>query len=130
MSQPLVPLITKDPVTGDELVVTRLWGPTSGIVIEGRFALGWIARLTTDQLEFVGLLLRTRNNLQKLANDLGVAYNTARSRLDEVVEALGGSVDTAPAGRPDRGEVLAALAGGDLDVPEAIKRLKGGSADG
>src|SRR6266508_3629987 len=82
------PLITKDPVTGGELIVTRLECPESGILIEGRFSMGWIARLTPDQLAFVGLLVKQRGNLQKVAADMDVSYNTARNRMDEIVEAL------------------------------------------
>ncbi len=57
---PLNPLITRDPVTGGELIVTRLEAPQSGLVIEGAFSLGWIGRLTPEQLEFVGHLVRSR----------------------------------------------------------------------
>ncbi len=41
----MYPLITRDPVSGGEMIVTRLECPESGIVIEGRFSLGWIGRL-------------------------------------------------------------------------------------
>lgn len=93
MADPLYPLITRDPASGGEMIVTRLECPGSGTILEGRFSLGWMGRLSTEQLNFVGQLLKNRNNLQKLANELGVAYNTARSRLDEVVEALGGPAE-------------------------------------
>ena len=82
------PLITTDPVTGTPLIVTRLEGPESGVVITGRFSLGWIGRLTPQQLEFVGQLVRYRGNIQKLAMELNVAYNTARNHLDEIVAAV------------------------------------------
>src|SRR5829696_1645763 len=67
------PLMTKDPVTGGELIVTRLECPESGILIEGRFTMGWIARLTPEQLVFVGILVKQRGNLQKVAVDLDVS---------------------------------------------------------
>src|SRR5258708_13738061 len=85
---PLVPLITRDPVRGGELVVTRLESPQSGLVIEGAFSLGWIGRLTPEQLAFVGHLVRNRGNVQKVASDLNIAYNTAGNRLDDIVAAL------------------------------------------
>src|SRR5579875_2377843 len=88
-SSGLNPLITHDPVSGGELIVTRLESPDSGIVILGRFSLGWMGRLTPEQLEFVGLLVRNRGNVQRLAAEIGVAYNTARSRLDDIVASLG-----------------------------------------
>ena len=117
----LYPLITRDPATGDELIVTRLESPASGITIEGRFSLGWVGRLTQEQLDFVGLLLKYRNNIQKLANELGVAYNTARSRLDDVVAALGGEDGDKP-DDPSR-ETIDKLAAGEIDVDEALQRL-------
>src|SRR5260221_12172517 len=64
---PLLPLITRDPVSGGELVVTRLESPQSGLVIEGAFSLGWIGRLTPEQMAFVGHLVRNRGNVEKVA---------------------------------------------------------------
>lgn len=119
------PLITKDPITGSELIVTRLESPTTGMRIEGEFSLGWIGRLTAEQIDFVGLLLRYRTNLQKLAGELGVAYNTVRARLDDIVEALGGNSDGEPNLDPDtKQEVLAALESGEIDFDEAMRRLR------
>ena len=121
----LLPLITRDPATGGELIVTRLEGADSGVVIEGRFDLGWIGRLTREQLDFVGLLLKYRTNLQKLADELGIAYNTVRSRLDEVVEALGDPTP-APAQRtPEAKAIIDRLAAGELSVEDAIAALRG-----
>jgi hypothetical protein len=116
------PIITKDPATGGELIVTRLECPESGIVIEGKFSMGWIARLTPDQLTFVGLLVRQRGNLQKVAADLDVSYNTARNRMDEIVEAL----EALPAQRAivQRMAVLERLAMGELSFEEAMYLLK------
>jgi len=117
------PIITRDPISGNELIVTRLESPQSGIVIEGQFSLGWIGRLTREQLDFVELLVKNRGNIQKLAQDLDIAYNTARSRLDEIVTALGG----APEGdsRADRRLVLDRLAAKEINVEEAMRMLKG-----
>jgi hypothetical protein len=115
------PLITQDPATGGELLVTRLMGLKSGVVIEGLFSLGWIGRLTPDQLEFVGLLVRHRGNLQKLAAEMQIAYNTARNRMDEIVAALEGSPP--PPTRADRLEILDRLASGAIGFEEASRLL-------
>lgn len=106
--------------------MTRLECPESGIVIEGNFSLGWIARLTPDQVEFVGALVRNRGNVQRLAAELGVAYNTARNRLDEVVTALGGPPDaeTRRDARAARLAVLDRLAAGEIDFEEAMRLLQ------
>jgi hypothetical protein len=117
------PIITRDPISGSELIVTRLESPQSGIVIEGQFSLGWIGRLTREQLDFVELLVKNRGNIQKLAQDLDIAYNTARSRLDEIVTALGGAPEGD--GRADRRLVLDRLAAKEINVEEAMRMLKG-----
>jgi hypothetical protein len=116
------PLITKDPVTGGELIVTRLECPESGILIEGKFSMGWIARLTPDQLAFVGLLVKHRGNLQKVAVDMDVSYNTARNRMDEIVAAL----EDLPVRKVavNRMAVLERLSAGDLSFEEAMYLLR------
>ena len=115
------PLITRDPITGGELIVPRLECPESGVVIEGRFSLGWIGQLTREQLDFVELLVKYRGNIQKLAQEMNVAYNTARSRLDEIVTALGGAPEND--GRVDRRSVLDRLAAKEISVEEAMRQL-------
>nr|HET6904764.1 DUF2089 domain-containing protein [Ktedonobacteraceae bacterium] len=117
------PLITKDPVSGGELIVTRLECPDSGIVIEGQFSLGWIGRLNREQLDFVEMLVKYRGNIQKLAVELDVAYNTARSRLDEIVTALGGTPESD--GRIDRRSILDRLASKEISVEDAMRLMKG-----
>jgi hypothetical protein len=117
------PLITRDPVSGEELIVTRLECPASGVIIEGRFSLGWIGRLTREQLDFVEMLVKYRGNIQKLAMEMNVAYNTARSRLDEIVAALGGTPEND--GRVDRRVILDRLAAKEISVEEAMRLLKG-----
>ena len=124
MTNRLVSLVTKDPVTGGDLIVTRLESPDTGIVIEGHFDLGWIGRLTREQLDFVGLLLRYRTNLQKLADELGIAYNTARSRLDDVVSAIGEPSPPRTTPNVDRSGIIDKLASGELSVDDAIAELK------
>lgn len=122
MAGPLYPLITRDPASGGEMIVTRLECPGSGTILEGRFSLGWIGRLSTEQLNFVGQLLKNRNNLQKLANELGVAYNTARSRLDEVVEALGGPAEEG--NDQVLHDVIEKLSTKEISFDEAMNQLK------
>ncbi len=117
------PLITRDPVSGEEMIATRLECPASGIVIEGRFTLGWIGRLTREQLDFVELMVKYRGNIQKLAAEMNIAYNTARSRLDDIVTALGGTPEFD--GRIDRRAVLDRLASKEINVEEAMQLLKG-----
>ena len=118
------PLITRDPVTGEELTVTRLENRARGLVMEGEFSLGWIGALSHEQLEYAGLLLRCRGNVQKVADTLGVSYNTARSRLDAIVDALGGGGDVAEVIAPLSDAVLTRLERREIDFDAAMKLLK------
>jgi hypothetical protein len=128
-------LPTRDPISGGELIVTRLECPQSGVVLEGRFSLGWIGALTPDQVEFAGQLMRHRGNVQRLAGELNVAYNTARGRLDGIVAALeasdqpaersaSGAGNDATATREDAAEILDQLAAGAVDFQTALRRLR------
>jgi len=124
----MLPVPPRDPFDGGRLVVTRLENLETGTVIEGRFDLGWVGRLTREQLDFVGLLVKHRANVQRLAGDIGIAYNTARARLDEIVQAVGGSVDEDAASDPSPAasvdEVLDGLASGAIDAARAIDHLR------
>ena len=115
-----LPLPTRDPFSDGELIVTRLESASTGVQIEGRFGLGWIGRLSNQQVDFVGLLLRHRTNLQRLASELGISYNTARARLDEIVAAL-----EDPGPPPNRTDVLARLAAHEISAEEAADLLEG-----
>ncbi len=112
------------------MIVTRLECPQSGIVIEGAFSLGWIGRLTPEQLEFVGVLVRQRGNVQKVAADLDVAYNTARNRLDDVVAALGVAVERDDADQERRHDAVQRLAAGEIEFDEAMRQVKGSCTQG
>ncbi len=79
-------------------------------------------RLSREQLDFVELLVKNRGNIQKLAGDLDIAYNTARSRLDEIVTALGGAPENE--GRADRRMILDRLSAKEISVEEAMRLLR------
>jgi hypothetical protein len=117
-----IPFPTRDPFGKGSVVITRLEVPETGMVMEGRFSLGWIGRLTREQLDFVGLLLERRNNVQRLANDLGLAYNTVRARFEEVVGAIGAADDDDIASQ--RRRILEQLSAGEIEVDAAHAALR------
>ncbi len=116
-------LLTRCPATDAELIVTRLEAPTSGIVIEGQFSLGWIAKLSREQLDFVELMVKNRGNINGVAGELKVAYNTARNRLDDIVSALGYMAPDIE--KIDRRAILDRLAAKEISVEEAMKLMRG-----
>ena len=117
------PLITTCPVCGGALHVTNLACGACHTSIQNSFELGWLGRLTREQLEFVALLVKNRGNVNGVAGDLKIAYNTARNRLDEIIAALGYGIPTEES-RPDRRAVLDRLAAKEISVEDAMKLLK------
>lgn len=122
------PLLTRCPVCDGTLAATRLECDHCRGTIENHFDLGGLARLKRDHMEFVELLVKNRGNINGVANDLSVSYTTARSRMDDIVAALG--YNTAPASPPaERLDVLARLERGDLTAEAALDLLKGQKAN-
>lgn len=120
---PKHPMPTRCPVTGETLEVTRLRGPTSGVVIEGEFLPNEFALLDGDALEYLRLFVKVRGNLKEVERMLGVSYPTVRARFDAMVRALGYEVVDESADA--RGDVLAALERGEIGAEEATRRLQG-----
>jgi hypothetical protein len=119
----MYPLPTTCSICGEALQAVRLRCGNCHTAIEGHFMLGWIGRLNREQLEFVELLIKNRGNINGVASELKIAYNTARSRLDDIVAALG---YTAPADgqHVERRVVLDRLAAREISVEDAMRLLK------
>lgn len=116
-------ILTSCPVCAGELAATQLQCVNCATTIGGQFALGRLGRLSRDQLRFVELLVKNRGNINQVASDLNVSYTTARTRMDELVAALGYA---APPDEPanDRRDVLKRLEAGEITAEEALKLLK------
>ncbi len=117
------PLLTRCPICGESLIATRLSCESCHGTVEGHFDLGGLARLKRDHLQFVELLVKNRGNINGVANDLGVSYTTARSRMDDIVAALGYNTPVSPPA--ERLDVLARLERGELSPEVALDLLKG-----
>ncbi len=121
----MYPLLTTCPVCGGSLHAVRLSCGECHTSLEGEFTLGWLGRLSREQLDFVELMVKNRGNINGVAGELKIAYNTARSRLDDIVEALGYSAPLEENGRSDRRGVLDRLAAKEISVEDAMKLLRG-----
>jgi hypothetical protein len=117
-------LPTTCPVCSGPFHAERLGCDRCHSALEGHFALGWLGRLNREQLEFVERLVKNRGNINGVAAELKIAYNTARSRLDDIVAALGYAVPSVREG-PSRRDVLARLDAGEISVEEATRLLQG-----
>ena len=121
--QPLHPMPTTCPVTGEPLEVTRLESP-AGITIEGRFQPNEFALLAGEHLEFMRLYIKTRGNLKEVERILGVSYPTVRLRFENMLKVLGYEADVPKDVQAGRSEILAGLEKGEITAVEATKRLQ------
>lgn len=119
------PLIGRCPICDEDLEVTRLHCPSCDTALEGHFSVGRFARLTPEQLYFAETFLRCEGKITRVEEELGISYPTVRSRLADLIRALGfeESVE-APLPAEERRLILEQLAAGAISSEEAVKRLK------
>ncbi len=126
----MYPVVGKCPVCGEEMAVVRLQCPTCDSSLEGRFALGRFYRLTADQLAFLETFVRLEGKITWVAEEMGLSYPTVRSRLVEVIRALGYEVREEPPqevrqrAAMQRQAILDDLAAGKISTDEALRQLR------
>jgi len=114
------------PLCSQDLTVTRLHCRHCDLTLEGHFALGRFARLTREQLQFVETFVRCEGKLNRVQEEVGLSYPTVRSRLHDVIRALGYPVEEeAPMLPEERKQILEKLAQGAISSDEAIQLLQG-----
>jgi hypothetical protein len=90
-----------------------------------------LERLSSDQRAFVEMFVRLDGKLNWVAQELKVSYPTVRSRLDDVIRAMGHEVQQVPPAEEkaraagQRQAILDDLAAGKISSAEAIKQLQG-----
>lgn len=120
----MYPLPTECPICHDDLLVTRLVCRNCGTALEGRFALERLFQLTPEQLHFAETFLRCEGKITRVQEELGVSYPTVRSRLEDVIRALGYEVGEKQADETHRQEVLQRVARGEISAEEALQLLQ------
>ncbi len=122
----MYPVPTECPVCHDDLLVTRLVCRNCGTALEGRFTMGRLSQLTPEQLHFVEVFLRCEGKINRVQEELGISYPTVRSRLVEVIQALGYEVgDAREVADERRQEILGQLARREISSEEAFQLLEG-----
>ena len=87
----MYPLITKCPVCGSQLNVTRLHCSHCDTSIESTFntVSGPFSQLTPEQVQFILTFVRCEGRLNRMEDELNISYPTIRNRLYEIIRALG-----------------------------------------
>jgi hypothetical protein len=111
------------PVCGDGLTLTRLSCESCGTELSGSFEACEFCDLGSDDRALLRVFLASRGNMKELERHLGVSYPTARARFDALLVRLG----LAPTDKSNNVtppiDTLSALAEGDIDIDEALRRL-------
>jgi len=115
------------PICEHRLTVTRLHCRNCDTTIEGHFETGRMGRLTAEQLSFVETFLRCEGKLNRMEGVLGLSYPTLRSRLSQVIQAMGFEVgaEQADMSNEQRHQILDELASGQISSERAMEMLEG-----
>jgi len=78
-------------------------------------------------MEFLETFVRCEGKISWAQHELGLSYPTVRSRLNDLIRALGYEVKEEPprAAASERRAILSELAEGTITSQEAIKLLQG-----
>lgn len=115
------------PVCQGELVLTRLVCRDCETAIEGRFEAGPFSRLGPEQLHFVEAFVRNEGKITRMEDEFKLSYPTIRSRLHEVIRALGyepGKDSAVPLTEEERRRILEDLDSGKITSEEAMRMLE------
>lgn len=130
----MIPLPNRSPFTGGEIVVTRFYCPESDVTVDGQFSVAnSFSQLSAEQLNFVELFVRSEGRISRMEGELGLSYPTIRSRLREIIQALGYEPGQEDEAREDhamaaerRQHVLQQLNEGKIDFEQAMEQLQAG----
>jgi hypothetical protein len=123
------PIPHECPVCHGELNITRLVCRECDTAIEGRFLAGPFSRLSAEQVHFVEAFVRNEGKITRMEQEFSLSYPTIRSRLHEVIRALGyepGKEGQAGLTDEERRKILEDLDSGKISSVEAMKMLEEG----
>ena len=116
------------PVCSTPLRVARLECDGCHTAIEGDFDRGRLGRLTREELAFVEVFLECRGKIKDVEQRLGLSYPTVVSRLDQVVDAMGGPAEGEDARGRRIDDVLGSVARGEMTAAQDAEILRASRA--
>lgn len=123
-------VLGKCPVCQSRLQVVKLHCDACHTEISGEFELDKFSYLSKEDKYFIEVFIKKRGNIKEIEKELGISYPTVRRNLDQVIEALGYSVeddskDESKGKLQESGEgILEKLARGEITSAEAMKLLE------
>ncbi len=100
-------------------------GPVAAFTAAQLPILHRFAQLSPEQLELLDAFVRCEGKLNRLQEVVGLSYPTLRSRLNDMLEALGVTPEVEDKARQiDRARILDQVAAGKLSAAEAADLLR------
>jgi hypothetical protein len=123
------PIPHECPVCHGELSINRLVCRECDTVIEGRFLAAPFSRLSEEQLNFMEAFVRNEGKITRMEAEFNLSYPTIRSRLHDVIRALGyepGKEGPTALTDEERRKILDDLDSGKITSAEAMRMLEEG----
>lgn len=115
-------LISDCPVCGNKLKAVKLTCGTCGTSIESEFSFSKFEQLSSEQLHFAEVFIKSGGSIKEVEKELGISYPTVKSRLNDVIKALGYEVEYERS--TDVKSIIDRLESGDISPEDAIRNLK------
>lgn len=114
------------PVCGADLLVTEYHCEACDTRVGGRFESTTFPGLTAEQLDFIRTFVRCEGKITRMEVELGLSYPTIRSRLQDIIRAMGYEPrrDEAEGAAGKRRAVLDDLEAGRISVQDAMRELR------
>ena len=107
---------------GEPFTIERIRLKDKDIAIEGNFDLPVLARLRAEDVLFITAFVRSHGSIKEMEAQFGISYPTVKNRLNAIAAQLPFVDVNPPSAKRD---VLDQLERGEIDVDEALKRMKG-----
>ena len=121
-------MIDACPSCGSEREIREVVCTRCDTQVRSRYRPCDFCRLSEEQSTFLRLFVTSRGNLSEVEKRLGVSYPTVRAKLDEVIVRLNAAEplreETAQPSGEARRAVLQAVARGEIDPAEGVRRLR------
>ena len=127
------------PYCSGEITVTEIYCRQCDMTSRSRFTPGPVAefaeaqlvvlrrfaRLTPEQLDLLEAFVRCEGKLNRLQEEVGMSYPTLRSRMNDMLRAMGFTPQEQDKGQKiERRQILEDLAAGKISAPDAAALLR------
>ncbi len=109
------------------MIINRISCRECDTSIEGRFITRSFSQLSEEQLHFVEAFVRNEGKITRMEEEFSLSYPTIRSRLHDVIRALGfepGKDGALAMSEEERKQILEDLDKGKISSEEAMRMLE------